>query len=88
MKCYGDCKHCGQKGLLGHSQRHRPCCGAGQDPKTRYFPKKGEEVAVKDHKFVGADKVCPACSHPMAANVEFAPHAVVQWMDRLRSKRN
>jgi len=69
-----DCGYCGQKKLLGASHRHCPTCGAMQDASTRYFPSPGEEVAVQDHVFVGADKSCPACASPMSARTEFCTH--------------
>lgn len=56
-----DCKFCGQKKLLGLTQRFCASCGAPQDPGTRYFPSDDEKVAVGDHPFVGADVGCPAC---------------------------
>ncbi|MFZ2308904.1 MAG: hypothetical protein WAW34_16345 [Rhodoferax sp.] len=46
-----DCAQCNTKGLLGDSHRHCPTCGAAQDPTKRYFPKEGEEVEAKNHKF-------------------------------------
>jgi len=66
-----DCEYCGSKKLLGKTQRFCPECGAGQDPDRRYYPDDAEKIAVHDHKYVGADKTCPACSHPNSANSEF-----------------
>jgi hypothetical protein len=66
-----DCAYCGQKKLLGVTHRHCATCGAAQDPNTRYFPPKGEEVEAQGHVFVGADRACPACSTPMSARAEF-----------------
>ncbi|PJF21310.1 MAG: hypothetical protein CUN56_11735 [Phototrophicales bacterium] len=57
-----DCRFCGTKKLLGKSQKFCPVCGAAQDPSWRYFPSDDEKVAVQDHKFVGTDVECPACS--------------------------
>lgn len=57
-----DCRFCGTEKLLGKSQKFCPVCGAAQDPSWRYFPSDEEKVAVQDHKFVGADVECPACS--------------------------
>lgn len=63
-----DCDHCGTKRLLGASQRHCAECGGPQNPDKRYFPKEGEEVAVKDgHRFEGADRKCAHCDQPMGA---------------------
>src|SRR5262245_36399297 len=59
-----DCAFCGTRKLLGKTHRHCPACGAPQDPARRYFPSDDEKVAVKDHVFVGVDRVCPACGAP------------------------
>lgn len=59
-----DCAQCETKGLLGDSHRHCPTCGAGQDPAKRYFPKPGEEIEAKNHRFVGADWRCAYCNSP------------------------
>jgi len=56
---------------LGKSHRHCPQCGAAQDPEKRYFPPEGEEVAVVDHIYVGADWSCSACESPNAKNAAF-----------------
>jgi hypothetical protein len=61
-----DCEYCNTKKLLGLTQRFCPQCGAPQNPAKRYFPPDDEKVAVQDHKFVGADRTCPACKHPMS----------------------
>jgi hypothetical protein len=66
-----DCAYCGQKKLLGLSQRHCPKCGGPQDATKRYFPPDDERVAVQDHPFVGADVQCPACN---AWNSKAAAH--------------
>jgi len=52
-----DCEFCGTKKLLGKTHRFCPNCGAQQDPKARYFPSDEEKVAVKDHVYVGVDKI-------------------------------
>ena len=62
-----DCAYCGQKKLLGKSQRHCPNCGAPQDAEKRYFPPEDEKVAVEDHEFVGSDLDCPACSEAQSS---------------------
>jgi hypothetical protein len=66
-----DCQYCGTKRLLGVTHRHCPGCGAAQDPTARYFPPPGQEIAVKDHVFVGADWSCPACSTPNGAKAAY-----------------
>jgi hypothetical protein len=66
-----DCKFCGSKKLLGKTHRHCPNCGGLQDPSWRYFPSDTEKVAVKDHIYYGADKICPACQTPTSAKAEF-----------------
>lgn len=62
-----DCRFCGTQKLLGVTHRHCPNCGAAQDPAWRYFPKEEDMVALENHKYVGADKICPACSQPNSA---------------------
>jgi hypothetical protein len=59
-----DCPSCGTEKLLGLDHRHCPSCGAAQDPTRRYFPNDQDRVAVKDHRYTGADVVCPACETP------------------------
>ncbi len=66
-----DCEFCGSKKLLGKSHRHCPNCGATQDPTRRYFPSDSEKVAVQDHVYYGADKVCPFCQTPNGAKSTF-----------------
>lgn len=66
-----DCKYCGTTKLLGKTHKFCPVCGAQQDASWRYFPSDDEKVAVKDHVYVGADKVCPACNSLVAGNAEF-----------------
>jgi hypothetical protein len=62
-----DCRYCGTKKLLGLTHRHCPSCGAPQDPTARYFPSDEEKVAVEDHIYAGADRICPACANPSSA---------------------
>jgi hypothetical protein len=62
-----DCQFCGTKKLLGKTHRHCPNCGAAQDPKSRYYPSDAEKVAVEDHVYHGADRVCPSCQTPNSA---------------------
>lgn len=66
-----DCKFCGTQKLLGVTHRHCPNCGAPQDPTRRYFPKEEDMVAVANPKYVGADKICPACSQPNSGDSTF-----------------
>lgn len=65
-----DCAFCGTKKLLGKTHRYCPSCGAAQDPARRYFPSAADKVEVKDHVYVGADRICPACSAPHSAVVK------------------
>jgi hypothetical protein len=62
-----DCSYCKTPKLLGLTHRHCPNCGAPQDPTLRYFPSDAEKVAVQDHVYAGADKLCPACLVPNGA---------------------
>jgi len=66
-----DCKFCGTQKLLGVTHRHCPNCGAAQDPEQRYFPAEEDMVALEDHPYVGADKICPACQQPNSAASTF-----------------
>ena len=66
-----DCKFCGTTKLLGKTHRHCPNCGGLQDPSWRYFPSDAEKVAVADHIYTGADKICPACQTPNSAAAAF-----------------
>jgi len=66
-----DCEYCGTRKLLGKSHRHCPKCGAPQDPKRRYFPDDSEKVAVEDHVYHGADRVCDACQTANSAAAAF-----------------
>lgn len=66
-----DCKYCGTEKLLGKTHKFCPVCGAQQDPEWRYYPSDEEKVAVNDHVFVGADKICPNCSSLNVADAEF-----------------
>ncbi|HEX2620930.1 MAG TPA: zinc ribbon domain-containing protein [Phototrophicaceae bacterium] len=68
-----DCRFCGTTKLLAKTQRFCPSCGSPQDPSWRYFPSDDEKIAVKDHVYVGADRVCPACGTLNSANSEFCP---------------
>ncbi|EIJ40939.1 hypothetical protein BegalDRAFT_0012 [Beggiatoa alba B18LD] len=66
-----DCEYCNTPKLLGVTHRFCPNCGAPQATEKRYFPKAGEEIAVEDHKYVGADRLCAACGTGNAAQAEY-----------------
>lgn len=66
-----NCGSCGTAGLLGVTHRHCPNCGCPQNPKSRYFPEPGQEVATKNHIFVGRDRVCKACDTAGSANIKY-----------------
>lgn len=68
-----DCPQCATQGLLGSSHRHCPTCGTAQDPSKRYFPKPGEEVEARNHRFAGVDWTCAYCETP---NSRAAAHCV------------
>jgi hypothetical protein len=69
-----DCRFCSTPKLLGLTHRHCPNCGAPQDPSARYFPSDAEKVAVKDHVYGGADRLCPACATPGSAKANNCGH--------------
>ncbi len=56
-----DCPHCDTKKNLGVTHRHCPNCGAPQDASKRYFPSDADKVAVANHVYTGADRVCGSC---------------------------
>ena len=66
-----DCQFCGATKLLAKTHRYCPNCGAAQDPDARYFPAEGEYVAVEDHIYVGADRICPNCKALNSTAAEF-----------------
>ncbi|MBN1681202.1 MAG: zinc ribbon domain-containing protein [Anaerolineae bacterium] len=66
-----DCKFCGAEKLLGVTHRHCPNCGALQDPAARYMPAEADMVALENHQYVGADRICPACHQPNSAASAF-----------------
>lgn len=82
-----DCKFCGTEKLLGKTHKFCPTCGATQDPEWRYFPSDDEKVAVKDHVFVGEDKMCPSCNSLMAGNVEFCTRCGAPQTEAARAKK-
>lgn len=59
-----DCRHCGEKKLLGLTHRHCPQCGSPQNATERYFPSDEEKVAVQNHVYYGADRICHYCQNP------------------------
>lgn len=62
-----NCPTCGAEGLLGLDHRYCPNCGTPQDPSKRYFPDDDQKVAVTDHRYHGADWICPGCETPNSA---------------------
>lgn len=66
-----DCQYCGAKQNLGLTHRFCPNCGAPQNPDSRYYPSDDEKIAVHDHRFVGVDVICPACSELNSAAAEY-----------------
>lgn len=68
------CTQCHTADLLALTQRFCPACGAAQDPDQRYFPPPGQEVEVKNHRYVGADWPCAYCEAPNAAASAFCTH--------------
>lgn len=68
---FWDCDFCGSTKLLGKTHRFCPNCGSPQDASRRYFPSDDEKVAVKDHVFVGVDKVCGSCGNLNGGNSSF-----------------
>lgn len=66
-----DCRSCGTQKLLGLTHRRCPNCGNVQDPAWRYYPSDEERVRAKDHKYGGADRLCPACGTAMGAAAAF-----------------
>jgi hypothetical protein len=66
-----DCEACDAKGLLGVTHRFCPHCGRPQNPDRRYFPTEENKVAVANHVYSGADKICPACDASSGAKADF-----------------
>lgn len=66
-----DCEFCASRKLLGKTHRFCPACGAPQNPEKRYFPPESEKIAVADHEFFGADRICAACKVSSSAKVKF-----------------
>ncbi|MFA6318210.1 MAG: zinc ribbon domain-containing protein [Elusimicrobiota bacterium] len=66
-----DCAFCSTRKLLGKTHRYCPNCGAPQDPGRRYFPSEAERVAVEDHEYHGADRLCVACRTANGAKTKF-----------------
>ncbi|MCP4695492.1 MAG: zinc ribbon domain-containing protein [Gammaproteobacteria bacterium] len=82
-----NCQYCGTAKLLGNTHKFCPNCGGPQAPDARYFPADDEKIAVRDHEYVGADLVCPACQNPNAGNAEFCTQCGGPLTDAARSKR-
>lgn len=66
-----NCAACGTPGLLGVTHRCCPNCGSPQDPKKRYFPEEGKEIALENHVYHGVDRVCPFCTTAQGAQAKF-----------------
>ncbi len=81
-----DCAYCGTDKLLGLNHRFCPNCGAPQDTTRRYFPSEADMVAVENHKFVGADVICPACETANAASAEFCQQCGSPLTDAAKAK--
>lgn len=81
-----DCQFCGTQKLLGKTHRHCPNCGAPQDPNSRYYPSDDEKVAVEDHVYVGADKICDSCTALNAGNAEFCGNCGAPLTEAARAK--
>lgn len=66
-----DCEFCGSDKLLGKTHRFCPHCGAPQAADKRYFPEEEDKIAVQDHQYFGADKLCPACGTANSGQADF-----------------
>lgn len=66
---FWDCKTCNTAHLLGLTHRHCPNCGSTQG--TLYYPPAGQEIAVANHKYVGADWKCAYCTTPNSRSAKF-----------------
>jgi ribosomal protein S27AE len=82
-----DCRFCGSAKLLGKTHRFCPSCGAAQDPGWRYFPADEDKVAVRDHHYVGADKICPACSTANSGDSEYCGRCGYPLSEAARAKK-
>lgn len=82
---FWDCPACGTKKLLGVTHRFCPNCGTAQDPKLRYFPAQGEEVALENHIYHGVDIICPSCETPNSANASFCVNCGTDLKDGTRA---
>jgi len=81
-----NCNYCKTNKLLGLTHRFCPNCGAPQDANARYFPPDNEKIAVKDHQYVGADRVCSACENPNAARCEFCTQCGAPLTESAKAK--
>ncbi len=66
-----DCEFCASPKLLGKTHRFCPHCGAPQAADKRYFPEEEDKIAVQDHQYFGADKLCPACGTANSGQADF-----------------
>ncbi len=81
-----DCKFCGEEKLLGKTHRFCPVCGAVQDPNSRYYPSDEEKVAVEDHAYVGADRICSACNSNNSGSAEYCTECGAPLSEAARAK--
>ncbi len=82
-----DCQYCGTAKLLGKTHRFCPNCGAAQNPDSRYYPADEEKIAVQDHVYVGADKICPACQGLNSASAEFCGQCGAPLSEAARARQ-
>lgn len=82
-----DCRFCGTKKLLGKTHRFCPNCGGQQDPSWRYFPSDAEKVAVQDHVYVGADRICKACKSLNSAKAEYCGNCGAPMSEAAEAKQ-
>ncbi len=82
-----DCDYCATAKLLGKTHRFCPNCGAGQNPEKRYFPSDEEKIAVEDHVYVGADRLCSSCRVPNSASAEFCGQCGTPLSDAAQAER-
>ena len=82
-----DCQYCGTKKNLGLTHRFCPNCGAPQNPDSRYFPSDDEKVAVHNHRYVGVDVTCPACSELNSGASEFCSQCGAPLTEAAEARR-
>lgn len=82
-----DCQFCGTEKLLGFTHRHCPVCGAPQDPDARYYPSDDEKIAVEDHEYAGADKICDSCNALNSGSAEYCGNCGAPLTDAARARK-